>query len=116
MFTEISGHIRFGEVFDDGGRPTLLNQNDFARLGFKGRVVFRGEPTTALKRFSASASYIFLYGVSGPLDQFRRFDTGIGYALDAKSHFGVAINYINGNLDTTLEEVEYIKGELTAKF
>jgi hypothetical protein len=104
--------VHVGEVFDDGGNDGLAEKGNFVRTGGRISMAASGSEGSGLENFEFTAGYIWLPNVSGPAIDIERFEVGVAYYFDDLRRFGVGLNYVDGNVDDTLEDVDYLEASL----
>ena len=89
----------YGEVFDAGRSPTLLEKGEYFRWGPKVAMAVYGEDW--LKGFLVNISYE-VYDVSNAkITSLERFEAALNYTIGEKELWALQLKYVSGQeLDT----------------
>ncbi|MEL7466425.1 MAG: hypothetical protein AAFN79_20295 [Pseudomonadota bacterium] len=111
-----SASAEFGQVFDAGDRTDVEDDDTYLRLG--GGVQARIFPNAIkdLEGFSVGASYIARHSFLGPEDSYERFEAELRYIVPSSQNFGFSLKYVNGDVETTLENEEALHAAFTVRF
>ena len=115
-FAEINGVLRFGDVQDDGGLISVRDTSEFFYGGGKFGLSLRGYPGMKLERFTAYVNYSYLEVFEGQFDSLELLRAGIDYSFTDLNNVSVGVEFVDGRLEVTNQDVEYIMTGLNVKF
>jgi hypothetical protein len=89
----------YGEVFDAGGNPTLLEKGEYFRWGPKVAMALYGEDW--LKGFLVNLSYETYDVSNAKITSLERFEAALNYTIGEKELWALQLKYVSGqDLDT----------------
>ncbi|MEM7024689.1 MAG: hypothetical protein AAF637_19240 [Pseudomonadota bacterium] len=112
----IDGLIEAGHVFRARNTEGPLAVGNFIRTGPRWSLNLQGTDGTLLDRLALNLAYKYLYGLTGPLDHFHRFDANLSYLLPGSESYKLGLSYTVGRVDDTLQEQQYWSTVLGVRF
>ncbi|MGH1353335.1 MAG: hypothetical protein ACRBBN_21385 [Methyloligellaceae bacterium] len=116
IFMDLSARYRFGDVYDPGQKASLLETNQYQRVGGRFYAVTGFTGSDFLSKLTASVEYWYfedLEKASG-VKRFDHLEADVSYKFTKNT--AISLSYEKGRNVDTLEEVDLIKGALTIKF
>ncbi len=121
----ITAEVSYSHIIDKGSDPIFTIFDEYTLVGATAgtslewvdisKVLF-GQTTEYLKTMKFYTNYTLLHGVNGPLDTFERFEAGAIVNFGQSENFGFSLNYKNGDLEDTLQDVESYTAGLSVRF
>jgi hypothetical protein len=93
-----------------------LADGDFLRTGGALSLSVQGAHGTLLERLNLDLANKYLYGITGPLEHFNRFDATLSYLLPGSDRYRLGVNYTIGRSDDTLQYQDYWSTVLGVRF
>jgi hypothetical protein len=121
----LTGEAVYANAVEAGTDPLFLNDPTYFQAGgvigtniswINMDLLRLGKSEGLLQGMTLFAQYKWLGGITGTLDSFERFETGVTFALGKGKRFGWTTKYVHGRLDDTLQEVDFIESALSLKF
>ncbi len=110
----------FGYVLDESDTAPLPDGTEYLRAGGGLKAILFGDHPTdnssLINNFSLSANYRFEHFITGPENNFERFEVTLGFQLPSAPNFGFDLSYVTGDVDPTLENVDFITASFGVKF
>ncbi|MHC4414384.1 MAG: EF-hand domain-containing protein [Planctomycetota bacterium] len=108
-------HLETGSVLSSGGRPGLVKDDTFVRVGPKLQLeLFPTAPE--LDSLSFLVKYENFDTVSGDSKSTELFEAGLSYQLDDSGHLTIELAYRNGDIPLTADDTETFTVGLGVKF
>jgi hypothetical protein len=113
---DVDGLAETGHVFRARDTSGPLATGDFLRTGSRLSLRLQGSKGTLLEQFDLDLAYKYLYGITGPLEHFHRFDATLSYLLPGSERYRLAFNYTVGRADDTLQYQDFWSTVLGVRF
>ena len=110
----------FGHVLEDSETKPLPEHSEYLRAGGGLKAILFGNDMSAddaaINGASLSLEYQIQPFITGPEGSFERFEAKLGYVFQSAPNFGLELSYVNGDVDPTLQNVEFVRAGFTAQF
>ena len=113
---DVDGLVETGHVFRARDTAGPLAPGDFLRTGGSVSLTLQGARGTLLERLSLDLANKYLYGFTGPLKHFNRFDATLSYLLPGSDRYRLGFSYTIGRSDDTLQYQDYWSTVLGVRF
>jgi hypothetical protein len=125
LHNQVSGEIVGARAVEAGTSPIFADDKEYFQAGlivgtsltWVNLHLFRfGKSEGLLRDLTLFAQYTWLDGITGALETFERLEAGVTIMFGDSQNFGWTTKYVNGRLDDTLQEVEYVESAVSVKF
>jgi hypothetical protein len=122
---KLTGEAVYGNAVEAGTDPLFQEDRTYFQAGgvigtsiswVDMNLLRLGRSEGILRGMTLFAQYKWLGGITGTLDDFERFEGGVTFAFGESNKFGWTTKYVNGRLDDTLQEVDFIESAFSMKF
>jgi hypothetical protein len=113
---DLDGLVEAGHVFRARDTAGPLEAGDFLRTGGTLSLSVQGARGTLLERLNLDLANKYLYGLTGPLKHFNRFDATLSYLLPGSDRYRLGVSYTIGGADDTLQYQDYWSTVLGVRF
>jgi hypothetical protein len=113
---DVDGLAETGRVFRATDTSGPLAPGEFLRTGGHLSLKLQGSEDTPLERLDLDLAYKYLYGITGPLEHFHRFDATLSYLLPGTERYRIGFSYTVGRADDTLQYQDFWSTVLGVRF